>query len=109
MAENTALKFDRSLSPIPALVQGDRFHVLAATQAAAVLSVAVAATTNMVRLVAVGGPLFYIIGGDEAVAASGNGDYLPAGIVEFVPIRPGQKVSVIAAAAADVNLHIGER
>lgn len=62
------------------------------------LSAAVGVSTTLVRLVS-SSDCFVLIGA-APVATSSNGSLLPAGVVEYFGITPGQKVSVVQSSAS---------
>ena len=97
------LVYDQSGEPIQALYQGTVQNVsIAATSAK---SAAFGGITQTIRIVA-DVDCFYLIGADPT-ASSSNGSELPAGVVEIVGVKPGQKIAVIRK-ATDGNLNITE-
>jgi hypothetical protein len=99
------LAVDEYGHPIQALAQGANQTL--AIGVASAQSVAFAAGSKVVRLVATANCWIVFGVNPTAAAASGNGSYVPAGAVEFWRVTPGHKVAAIRD-TADGTLSITE-
>lgn len=94
----------------PASRQGNVQNVaFIATATAAALPTKFGTETFEIRLAATAA-CFYVISefGNPVAATAANGSFLPANVVEYVIVTPGQTLSVIEAAAAAGTLSVTE-
>lgn len=75
--------------------------------AASVVSTAFSATCTMIR-VSASGACYIKIGDGTPVAAAGTSTYMPANIVEYIKVAPGQKAAVIQIGASTGIVDITE-
>jgi hypothetical protein len=83
-----------------------RNHQFVTIGAASAQSTAVGSNTRVLRI-STDIDCFYLIGANPTVSGGGDGDYLPAGAVEYRHCSPADKVAVIQKSTAG-SLFISE-
>lgn len=98
----TILARDEMGASIQALYWGAKEAV--AIGAGSLQSAVTADNVEVVRLKA--DSACYILQGVNPVVSAANGTPLPAGVVEYIRVKPGERLAVIQDGAGSGNLHI---